>query len=182
MEDQQKKQPVILAEEGKDLYKNGKFEQAAELFSQTVVIYMEEGEVLLAAEMKNNQSVALLQNKQPGLALDAVRGTSEIFKEAGDKLKWAMALANEATAGKELGNTEDAIEKFTQAADLFNNLNEQKMYLQTMQSISALKLKTRNIPGALFSMQDGLEGLEKPNLRQKFLLSLLKIPRNLINK
>ena len=56
------------------------------------------------------------------------------------------------------------------------------MYLQTKQSISALKMKTRNVIGALFSMQEGLDELEKPNLRQRLLRSLLKIPQNLINK
>jgi len=57
-----------------------------------------------------------------------------------------------------------------------------EMYLQTKQSISALKMKTRNVIGALFSMQEGLDELEKPNLRQKLLRSLLRIPQNLINK
>jgi len=53
---------------------------------------------------------------------------------------------------------------------------------QLMQSISTMKLKSRNLLGALFSMQDGLEQVEKPTLRQKLLIKLLKIPQNLMEK
>ena len=174
--------PALLEEEAKDLYKAGKFQQAAECFSQAAAFYLKEEEYLLAAEMRNNQSVALLKAKKPHLALDAVRGTDEIFHEAGDLLKEGMALANQATALKDLGENQKAIDDFNTAAKIFKNSGEQGMHLQTMQSISALKLKTRNIAGALFSMQEGLDELENPNLRQKLLRSLLRIPQNLINK
>ena len=132
--------------------------------------------------MRNNQCVALLKANRPHEALDIVRGTDLVFLEKGETLKQAMALANEATALKELGINQRAIERFSQAAAIFDQLNEKEMHLQTMQSLSGLKLKTRNIPGALFSLQQGLEDLEKPNLRQKLLLKLLKIPQNMIGK
>jgi len=93
-----------------------------------------------------------------------------------------MALANEATAHKELGSTDLAIERYSQAAEIFMELGEDILLLQTSQSLSSLKLKSQNIPGALFSMQKGLEGIKKPNLRQRLLLNLLKIPNRLIGK
>ena len=177
-----KKEPALFEEEAKDLYRAGKFQQAAEGFSQAAAFYLEKGEKLLAAEMRNNQSVALLKAKKPRLALDVVLGTDEVFQGVGDLLKQGMALANQATALQALGEKQKAMDDFSRAAEIFKNSGEKEMYLQTMQSISALKLKTRNLPGALFSMQEGLEGLEKPNLRQKLLLNLLKIPQNLIDK
>lgn len=176
-----KNEPALL-EEAKDLYRAGKYQQAAEGFSQAAAFYLDLGEKLLAAEMKNNESVALLKAKKPRQALDAVLGTDEVFQGAGDLLKQGMALANQATALQDLGEKQKAIADFVRAAEIFNNSGEKEMYLQTMQSISALKLKTRNLPGALFSMQEGLEGLEKPNLRQKLLRSLLRIPQNIIDK
>ena len=176
------KKPALLEEEAKDLYREGKFQQAAEGFSQAAVYYLEIEEHLLAAEMRNNQSVALLKAKKPLLALNAVRGTDEIFQKAGDSLKQGMALANQATALQVMGEKQKAIDDFYKAAKIFKNSGEQGMHLQTMQSISALKLKSRNIAGALFSMQEGLDELDTPNLRQKFLRSLLRIPQNLIDK
>ncbi|NQS91884.1 MAG: hypothetical protein HQ574_05685 [Chloroflexi bacterium] len=182
MTDQDKKQPALFEKKGKELYKAGKFQQAAEEFDEAACLYLNQGNDLLAAEMRNNQSVALLQAKQPQLALEAVLGTAVLFQNTGNPLKEGMALANEATAHKELNNHQEAINKFSRAAEIFNHLNEGEMYLQTMQSISALKLKIKNIPGALFSMQEGLEGVKKPNLRQKLLKSLLKIPQNFLEK
>ena len=174
---------TILFEEGaKDLYQAGKFQQAAEGFSKAAAYYLDMGEKLLAAEMRNNQSVALLKSKKPRLALEVVQGTDQVFLAAGDLLKQGMALANQATALQEMGEKQKAIDDFNRAADIFKQSGEEEMYLQTMQSISALKMKTRNVIGALFSMQEGLDELEKPNLRQKLLRSLLRIPQNLINK
>ena len=173
---------TLLEDGAKDLYQAGKFQQAADGFSQAAAFYLDKGEKLLAAEMRNNQSVALLKSKKPRLALEAVQGTDQVFQEAGDLLKQGMALANQATALQEMGEKQRAIDDFNRAAEIFKQNGEKEMYLQTKQSISALKMKTRNVIGALFSMQEGLDELEKPNLRQKLLRSLLKIPQNLFNK
>jgi len=177
-----KNPPASREEDAKKLYKAGKFEQAAESFSQAAAFYLDKADELLAAEMKNNQSVAFLKAKKPHLALEAVQGTDEIFLEAGDLLKQGMAVANRATALQDMGEKQKAIDDFHRAAEIFKTSGEKDMYLQTKQSISALKLKSRNVVGALFSMQEGLDELEKPNLRQKLLRSLLKIPQNLIDK
>ncbi len=182
MIDQNHGEASLQEEEGKELYTARKFQQASIVFSQAAELYLKQEQEQLAAEMRNNQCVALLQAKQPREALAAVQGTALIFKAAGDQLKQAMAFANEATALKDLGQKSEAIDKFTQAADLFTQLNEGTMHLEVMQSISALKMKSRNLTGALFSMQDGLEQVEKPTLRQKLLINLLKIPQNLMEK
>ncbi len=182
MIDQNHEEANLREEEGKELYTARKFQQASIIFSQAAELYLDQEQEQLAAEMRNNQCVALLQAKQPREALAAVQGTALIFKKAGDKLKQAMAFANEATALKNLGQNSEAIDKFTLAADLFTQLNETAMHLEVMQSISTMKLKSRNLPGALFSMQDGLEQVEKPTLRQKLLIKLLKIPQNLMEK
>lgn len=182
MNDNKASNPADLEKEAKDLYQAGKFQQAATLFSEAAALYEGEGRSALAAEMKNNQSVSLLKCGQPELALEVVQGTSEVFRQAEDRLKMGMALANEATAHKELRSTGLAIEKFSLATAIFEELGEDILLLQTSQSLSALKLKSQNISGALFSMQKGLEGIKKPNLRQRLLLNLLKIPNKLIGK
>ncbi len=177
-----RKDPAQLVIDATDLYRSGKYIKAAEGFSEAAVLYDELAESTLSAEMKNNQCVSFLKANRPDSAWDAVRGTSEIFKQAGDRQKMAMALANEATALKDLGNNELAIEKFNEAAKVFRDLGETDLLLKTSQSLSTLKLKSRNIPGALFSMQEGLEAVVKPNLRQKILINLLKIPTKLLDQ
>jgi tetratricopeptide (TPR) repeat protein len=169
-------------DEGKKLFAGKKYLQSAAAFSQAAVDFQQQGLDLMAAEMRNNQCVALIKANKSQEALDAVQGTDRVFQDEGEILKQAMALANEATALKDLGFNQKAIERFTTAAAIFDQIDERDMYLQTMQSISGLKLKIRNIPGAIISLQEGLESLEKPNLRQKILLNLLKIPQNMIGE
>ena len=53
--------PAALAESGKQEYEKGDFITAADLFSQAARAYQNVQDALNAAEMKNNQSVALLQ-------------------------------------------------------------------------------------------------------------------------
>jgi tetratricopeptide (TPR) repeat protein len=174
--------PTDLVAEAKKYYQAGKYQGAAEMFLKAAVLYEEAEEISLASEMRNNQAVALLQDGAPQLALEAVQGTSEIFKQAGDKLKMGMALANEATAYRDLGSTDQAMERFSQAAMIFKDLGEDELLMQTSQTLSSLKMKSRNIPGALISMQEGLQGVKKPNLRQRLLLNLLKVPNKLLGQ
>lgn len=182
MNENRVEQAAALAEEGTSLYRSRAHLKAADSFSRSAQLYLELGETSLAAEMRNNQAVALLMARKPAQALQVVRGTEEAFRAAGDSQKEAMALANQATALQDLGEKEQAIEFFSRAAELFKAAGKDEMYLQTMQSVSALKLKTRNLTGALASMQVGLDALEKPTWRQKLLRNLLSIPDQLLRR
>jgi tetratricopeptide (TPR) repeat protein len=182
MPKQDQKEADFLAKEGKSLYRAKKYLPAADSFQQAAAEYAAGGNALLSAEMRNNQCVSLLLAKQPRSAIDAVQGTSEIFQEAGQIVKAGMALANEATALKDIGESDSALETFTRAGDLFRSAGEEELYLQTMQSISSLKFQSRDLTGALFSMRRGLEGVEKPNWRQKLLKNLLSIPDKFLNQ
>lgn len=182
MSKKDQEQADFLANEGKSLYQAKKYLPAAESFAQAAEIYDAEGDILLGAEMRNNLCVSLLLAKRPQQALDVVQGTSELFIEAGQMVPAGMALANEATARKELRETDPAIDLFLRAADIFKSAGEDQLYLETMQSVSGIKMKSRNLSGALFSMQKGLEGIEKPTLRQRLLKNLLNIPDKLLNK
>ena len=53
--------PLTLAENGKQEYGKGNYKAAAGLFSQAAGMYASLDDELNAAEMKNNESVALLQ-------------------------------------------------------------------------------------------------------------------------
>lgn len=173
--------PSGLEAEAKDLFRAGDFRKAAELFSQAADLYAGLPQPVLAAEMRNNQCVALLKARQPEQALSAVQGSSEVFSRTGDRLKMGMALANEASALQDLGRSADAASLFDAAAAVFRELGEGDLLLQTTQSLSSLKLKSRDFLGALLTMQQGLENLPRPTFRQKLLSRLLKIPNRLLS-
>jgi len=98
-----------LANQGKAAFANKKYIQAAELFEQAAQAYDHEGDALLAAEMQNNRSVALIQGGKPEEALDAVAGTDKVFAEAKDIKKQAMAFGNQGAALEELKQYEAAL-------------------------------------------------------------------------
>ena len=171
-----------LVEEGRSLFSSRQYQQAADIFRNAAEEYAILDQHILAAEMMNNHCVALLKLKQPQQAFNAVQGTPDVFEEAGDINKLAMALANQATALMDLGNNDQALDIYSRAATLFLQIDETEMHLQVMQSISAMKLKSRNFYGAIFSMLAGLEGVKKPSIKQRILIKLLKIPRSLLGR
>ena len=74
-------EPDQLAEQGKQAFKNKKFDEAAELFSQAAEGYTLGRDGLMSAEMQNNVSVALLQAGKPQESLAAALDTDQVFAE-----------------------------------------------------------------------------------------------------
>ena len=66
--------PTTLAEQGKQEYEQENYLAAADLFSHAAQAYTLMKDELNAAEMKNNQSVALLQAGKAKEALQATDG------------------------------------------------------------------------------------------------------------
>ena len=82
---------IALVEKGKKEYEQGNYLASADLFSQAAQAYTSEQDELNAAEMKNNQSVALLQAGKEEEALQATEGTEDIFQNAGDIKRQGIA-------------------------------------------------------------------------------------------
>ena len=81
----------MTASDGKDLsanalqvYQTGDYKNAARLFGEAASVFLSLGNKLDAAEMKNNQSVALLQARDARGSYDAAHGTAQVFLEVGD--------------------------------------------------------------------------------------------------
>ena len=69
------KNPEKIAKDAKKSYDQGKYLEAAEGFNLARNSYEAQNNPMLAAEMANNQSVALLQAGEAELSLEAVSGT-----------------------------------------------------------------------------------------------------------
>jgi hypothetical protein len=160
-------------------YQAGDFHQAADLYSVIAAACQAQENPLLAAEMTNNQSVALLQAGDSQAALDAAAGTDLIFEGAGDQLKMAMAIGNQAAALDALSQVKEAEQKYLRCAEILALLGEDQLRSQVMQSLSALQLRSGRQLEALSSMQTGLNKLEKPTIRQRLLKRLLSLPGKL---
>ena len=92
---------TTLADQGKREYEQENYLAAANLFSNAAQAYTLMKDELSAAEMKNNQSVALLQAGKAKEALQATERTEEIFQKAGDIKRQGIAVSNRAAALEE---------------------------------------------------------------------------------
>lgn len=163
----------------KQAYQQSDYSAAASLYAAAASAYQARGKLLLAAEMANNQSVALLQAGDAQGALVAASGTEAVFEDGGDQLKAAMAIGNQAAALDALNRLQEAEELYQRCAAILKDLGEEQLRAQVMQSLSALQLRGGRQLEALASMQAGVQGIQKPNLRQRMLKKLLDLPNKL---
>ena len=84
--------PQELARHARISYEAGNYLQAANLFEAVSTSLRSAGDLLGAAEMDNNRSVALLKTGNAQAALSVSQGTEIIFSQAGDLQRQAMGL------------------------------------------------------------------------------------------
>ncbi|MBL8063142.1 MAG: tetratricopeptide repeat protein [Anaerolineales bacterium] len=170
-------EPAQLNEMGKKAFERKNFDEAADYFRRAVEGYTLGRAGLLAAEVRNNLSVTLLQAGKPQEALNAALETDQLFASAKDIKRQAMALGNQAAALEGLGRNEEALEKYEQSADLFGQINDGDMRALVMKSAAAIKLKTGKITESAFKMMGSVDVKENPTLFErimKFLLRFIK--------
>ena len=170
-------EPTKLAEQGKQAFQEKKFEEAAELFQGASEKFSLAQDRLMAAEMKNNRSVALLQAGRAQEALDAVGNTNQLFAEAGEIRRAAMALGNEAAALDALHRYDEAIKKYERSADLFADAKDGDMRAMVLKSAAAIKLKTGKITDSAFKMMGSLDAKEKPSIFERIMRFILRFIR-----
>lgn len=167
-------EPAQLADKGKQAFANKRYDDAAEYFRQAAEGFSLGRANLLAAEMRNNMSVALLQAGNAAKALEAALETDLIFEGAQDVKRQAMALGNQAAALEGLHRYEEAIEKYERSADLFAKANDGDMRSLVMKSAAALKLKTGKITESAFKMMGAVDVKENPTLFERFMKFLMR--------
>ena len=128
--------PIMLAEQGKKEYEQENYLAAADQFAQAAQAYVLLKDELNAAEMKNNQSVALLQAGKAKEALQATEGTEEIFRNAGDIKRQGIAVSNRAAALEGLKNWKEALAEYDRAASLFEEIGAYGVSIETVSATS----------------------------------------------
>jgi tetratricopeptide (TPR) repeat protein len=161
-----------LDDQAMALFKEDEFDQAAALFQQAAEKYQESGESNLAAEARNNQSVALLQAGNPEDALAAALGTETIFAAAGDIVRQAQALGNQAAAHEALHHLDQAASLYLQAAEIFKSSNEFEFYSLVMKNVSSIRMRQRKLLDSLFAMNQALSVKPKLTFRERIIRSL----------
>ena len=167
--------PITLAEQGKKEYEQENYLAAADLFLQAAQTYASAKDELNAAEMKNNQSVALLQAGKAKEALQATDGTEEIFQKAGDIKRQGIAVSNRAAALEGLKKWNEALSEYDRAASLFEQIDEGDMHSVVRKAAANINLKRGRIVDSQMDVYDSLRLVEKPSLTQRFMKFLMRI-------
>lgn len=166
---------VKLADEGKKEYANENYLGAADLFLRAARAYASSKDELNAAEMKNNQSVALLQAGKAKEALQATDGTEEVFQRAGDLKHQGIAVSNRAAALEGLKKWKEALAEYDRAASLFEQAGEGDMHSIVRKAAANINLKRGRIVDSQMDVYDSLRLVEKPTLLQRIMKFLVRM-------
>jgi tetratricopeptide (TPR) repeat protein len=167
--------PQDISERAWQAYRSRDYAAAAGTFAEAASAYAARGDVLDSAEMKNNQSVALLRAKQAKAALEAAGGTEAVFAGAGDSRREGIALANQASALQALRQFGDAMRFYTRAGEALEKAGEDVLRLQVMQLLATLYLSRFKFFDAIIALQSGLAGVKNPTPRQRLMKKFLFI-------
>lgn len=167
-------EPAQIADQGKQAFESKNFIEAAELFRQAAEGFTAGNSALMAAEMMNNMSVALLQAGRAQEALNAALGTDQIFADAKDIKRQGMAVGNQAAALEGLNRYDEAIAAFERSAELFAQAGEGDLRSMVMKSAAAIKLKTGKITDSAFKMMGSLDVKENPSFFERILKFFLR--------
>lgn len=163
------KDPIHLTERGKEEYAKGNHAVAADLFAEAAQAYADKQDGLNAAEMKNNQSVALLQAGKAKEAFQATDGTETVFQKAGDIKRQGIAISNRAAALEGLKKVDEALSEYERAASLLEEAGEGDMHSVVRKAAANLNLKRGRITAAQMDVYDSLRLVEKPNFTQRIM-------------
>jgi tetratricopeptide (TPR) repeat protein len=162
-----------LAEKAKAIYGTNDFVGAGAAFALAAQAYLAAEDALMAAEMKNNESVSLLRAGETDAALEAVQGTDQVFNAAGDYRRLGMAHANKASVLEAMKRHDDAISAYQEAGEALEKAGEDQMRVQVMQLLSALYMRRWKFMNAIMALQSGLAGVKQPTAKQRFMKKIL---------
>ena len=166
--------PKSLAEQAQQEYQKGAYAAAADLFLQAAQAYESAQDALNAAEMKNNQSVALLQAGKAEAALQATDGTEEIFLKAGDLKRQGIAVANRAAAYEGMNKINEALGEYNRAGEIFEAIGEGDMHSVVRKATAQIYLKRGYVGQTHMDVMDSLRLVEKPTFSQRVLKFLMR--------
>jgi len=182
MSEQTRNSSEHLASLGKQAFADQDYTGAAEFFHQALQACNASGDLLAAAEMRNNLCVALLKAGDAQGAWDAVYGTEDIFAAAGDTRREAMAIGNQAAVLEAQHKFAEAEAAYTRCNELLRKVGEHGTRADVLESLSQLQMRMGKRLEALATMQSALENKPKLSLRQKLLKALLGVPFKLLNR
>jgi tetratricopeptide (TPR) repeat protein len=156
-----------VKEEGLKLYRAGRYEEAAAKFAEAQQRSADEGNRQEFAECANNRGVCWRQAAKFDEATAAFEEARPLFQGLNDLVGEGQVVGNLAALVESQGDKLHAAELYQEAIDLFTQAGAKDYAKDTYTALSKLKLKQRDVVGAMTAFDAGLEQLDKPNLVER---------------
>ena len=156
-----------IKDEGMKLYRAGRYEEAAAKFAEAQAAFSAAGNVQETAECINNRGVSWRQAAKWDEATAAFEEARPQFQELHDLVGEGQVVGNLAALVEAQGDKQRAAELYQEAIDLFTQADAKDFVKDTYTALSKLKLKQRDVVGAMTAFDAGLEQLDKPNVIER---------------
>jgi tetratricopeptide (TPR) repeat protein len=158
---------LAVKEEGMKLYRAGRYEEAAAKFAEAQQMFASGGNHKEVAECANNRGVCWRQAAKFDEATAAFEEARPLFQSLNDLVGEGQVVGNLAALVESQGDRQHAAELYLEAIDLFTTAGAKDYAKDTYTALSKLKLKQRDVVGAMTAFDTGLEQLDKPNLIER---------------
>ena len=156
-----------VKDEGMKLYRAGRYEDAAAKFVEAQQAFAIAGNQKEVAECANNRGVCWRQAARFDEATAAFEEARPLFQSLNDRIGEGQVVGNLAALVESQGDKQHAGELYLEAIDLFTKAGAKDYAKDTYTALSKLKLKQRDVVGAMTALDSGLEQLDKPNLIER---------------
>ena len=154
-------------DEGLRLFRAGRHAEAAAKFAEAQQLFAGEGNQKEFAECANNRGVCWRQAARFEEATAAFEEARPLFQGLNDLVGEGQVVGNLAAVVESQGDKQHAAELYQEAIDLFATAGAKDFVKDTYTALSKLKLKQRDVAGAMTAFDSGLEQLDKPNLIER---------------
>jgi tetratricopeptide (TPR) repeat protein len=114
--------------------------------------------------------------------LKAASGTEEVFAQANDRRRQAMALGNQAAALEELKEYQASLERYRKSADILKELNDTELLSYVLKRISALQARLGKRLESIAAMDAALHIKPKLTIKESFMKFLFDLLFKLMNR
>jgi tetratricopeptide (TPR) repeat protein len=163
-----------IKEEGMKLYRAGRYEDAAAKFAEAQLAFAALSDQKETAECANNRGVCWRQAAKWEEATVAFEEARPMFQALQDVVGEGQVVGNLATVVEAQDDKQRAAELYQEAIDLFTQAGAKDYAKDTYTALSKMKLKQRDVAGAMTAFDSGLEQLDNPNLIEKMARKILR--------
>lgn len=158
---------MALKDEGMNLYREGRYEEAAAKFVEAQQAFVTQGDQSEAAQCVNNRGVCFRQAAKFDEAATAFDEARPLFQALNDPVGEAQVVGNMASLAEAQGDKDRAEQLYHEAIEMFDNAGAKDFVKDTYTALSKMKLKQRDVVGAMTAFDAGLEQLDHPNLIER---------------